>query len=70
MNKIWVLTSSYNDYNQHGDYFVAAFKNFPTEKQLAEFGIIHPVEVAHVLSGGGREKYEDQWYTLEEYKLL
>lgn len=35
MNKIWILTSEHNDYNQHGEYFLAAFAAKPTVANLA-----------------------------------
>lgn len=27
---------------------------------------VHESEIEHVLNGGGRKKYEDQWYYLRE----
>ena len=62
---IWVLTKAYNDYNQYGDYFVAAFASKPTAAQLEEYGI--PTErIDLVLRGGGREGIENSWYYLIE----
>jgi len=35
--KVYILTCQFNEYNQHGEYFVAAFQNLPTiEELLAE----------------------------------
>lgn len=31
---MWVLTREYNNYDQHGEYFVAAFKEKPTFAQM------------------------------------
>lgn len=69
--KIWILTESYNDYNQHGSYFLAAFLRKPSlediqiflkcEKQLAE-NIINDLHAPD--SSGFSEyslaKYENQ----------
>ena len=70
-NTVWVLTSEYNDYDQHGEYFVEVFRGKPTEDQIADvvgFYADSPT-VQHILSGGGREKYEDVWFNLKEVKL-
>jgi hypothetical protein len=62
---MWILTEEYNDYDQYGEYFVQAYLNKPTREQLLQ----HEVEeyrVDHVLAGGGRQKWENQWYILTE----
>ena len=63
MAKVWVLTRSYNDYNQHGDYFLAVFKNKPTEAQLKEHGVEED-DLQNVLNGGGRHGNENVWENL------
>lgn len=79
---IWVLTIEYNDYDQHGEYFIAVFSDRPTldvlkkslEKYHKEKGYYHgglPSYVntdylEHILKGGGRMEYEDEWYFLRE----
>lgn len=70
---MWILTESFNDYNQHGDVFVAAFKNKPNERQLRNelkaLGYEYTDEaLAHILNGGGRQNWENSWYNLFEYK--
>ena len=35
--KFWLLTSSWNLYDQMGDYFIAAFSTKPTVEELMEF---------------------------------
>lgn len=75
--KIWVLTSEYNEYDQHGEYFIAAYKDKPTKLQVAaELDNIgnpfHTVEewAEHVLRGGGRtQNCENVWFHLEEIEL-
>ena len=67
-NKIWLLTEEYNQYDQYGEYFLSAFKDKPTQEQLEQCGI-QKNEIEHVLNGGGRIKYEDQWYHLREEDL-
>lgn len=80
--KVFVLTRSVSDYNQHGDYFVAVFAARPSVKALAEhfygvgFNTGHMDMMAaiafleHVRAGGGRRGTEDEWYDLEEKELV
>lgn len=70
MNKIWILTEEYNEYDQYGAYFLAWWPNKPTEDQLMAVGV-DKHRTAHVLAGGGRvvgpgKYYDHQWYHLEE----
>ena len=48
---IWVLTKEYNDYNQHGEYFVGAWKEKPTHQLLTASGVPQN-RLRHVLNGG------------------
>jgi hypothetical protein len=64
---IWVLTEEYNMYDQYGAYFVHAWTKKPTPTELIAHGVDEHL-VSHVLQGGGREKYEDHWYNLEEVR--
>ena len=66
MNKIWVLTTAYNMYDQQGDYFVAAWLSKPTESDIALAANVGRVEAEHIFNGGGRRKVEDQWFNLFE----
>jgi hypothetical protein len=81
---VWVLTTEHNDYDQHGEYFVAVFETKPTVKELAAFFTTNkgvavpgyhqdPVSVLnfllHLLDGGGRQAIEDQWYNLNEVEF-
>lgn len=68
MKTIFVLTRAINEYDQDGDYFVAAFETRPTEAQLAAIAV-PPKRAAHVLSGGGRVDSEEEWFYLIEYPL-
>lgn len=81
MKTVWVLTSEHNDYDQHGEYFEAAFAQKPTIKQLAEYlgynkpNITYNVMEAvalleHIRDGGGRRDNEQHWYNLKEVTLL
>ena len=70
-SKIWVLTEEYNDYDQHGGYFVQAWVGKPTAEQLKTFAATVKENwsdeyVTHLLAGGGRKKVEYHWYLLEE----
>ncbi len=72
MTTVWILTEEYNDYDQHGEYFVEAFEAKPTTQQLIDAGV-EESRTAHVLSGGGRIElgsyYDNQWYHLREHTL-
>lgn len=65
--KVWILTSKYNDYEQHGEYFEAVFAQKPTVEKIKEIcGYNSDDSALHILKGGGRIEYEYQWYNLEE----
>ena len=83
MSSIWVLTRGHNDYDQHGDYFVAAFATKPDVRRMADFLAkqegssqlaANPFEalayVEFLLKGGGRRNSEDVWYELTRAELL
>lgn len=62
---IWVLTEGYNDYDQHGEYFLMAWLAKPTRDDLLKEGILEH-DLIHVLNGGGRRENEYSWYLLNE----
>jgi len=77
--KIWVLTYEVNEYNQYGEYFIAAFDGKPNHQRLAN-ALINAKEMPsdimagiafleHLLKGGGRQDNEDTWYNLDEREL-
>jgi hypothetical protein len=73
---VWILTYEVNDYNQEGEYFLAAFDKKPDHQKLAEAlrgasGVPNDIMSAlalleHILKGGGRRGDENHWYGLEE----
>lgn len=70
--KVYILTSSYNLYDQQGDYYVAVFGSLPTKDELK----LHTGEsyededhYQHLLRGGGRVKDEDVWFNLIEENI-
>lgn len=67
-NTVWILTEEYNQYDQYGEYYLAAFKDKPTVEQLMKFEM-NKETALHVQNGGGRIKYEDQWFNLKEEEL-
>jgi hypothetical protein len=67
MNTVWILTEEFNDYNQHGEYFLAAFKEKPGVEKLMKF--MSEREANHVQNGGGRIDTEFQWFNLREEEL-
>jgi hypothetical protein len=67
--KVWILTEEYNDYDQHGEYFISVFKDKPTIAQLMSYHMSE-AEAKHVQNGGGRLGVENQWFLLKEEELL
>lgn len=80
---MWIITRSKNDYNQHGDYFVACFKNKPTFKDFVkiylqseglsencfeEGGYLEERAKRYYENKGRTNKNEDSWYFLSEIK--
>lgn len=69
IKSVWILTSEYNDYDQHGEYFETIFFKKPTIEDISyytEEGLEHAQWVLE--TGGGRRDLEDYWYNLVEYK--
>ena len=64
--KVWIVVEEYNDYDQHGSYFVAAFTQKPTFKKLKEVLGLSDVTTGKLTRGGGREGFQDPWYKLIE----
>ena len=66
--KVWVLTEEYNDYDQHGEYFIEVFRSIPTRHQLLNC-YVPESSINHVLNGGGRIEDEYQWFLLSEHSI-
>ena len=64
--KVWILTTEYNAYDQYGEYFVDVFQNKPTLFRIMEDLQCSEEEALHILNGGGRKNYEEQWFYLHE----
>jgi len=64
--KGFILTESYNLYEQQGDYFIAWFQSKPTIEDLIKIDDIGEYQAKHILSNEGRIKDENSWYNLEE----
>lgn len=69
MKKVWIVTSEYNDYDQHGEYFVAVFLLKPTFKELKKTLGLDKITTQNLTKGGGRQNTENIWYNLKEVKL-
>jgi len=65
---IWIITKEYNEYDQFGEYFVAAFSAKPTFSQLKELITESDDIVGRLTRGGGRRDSEYHWYNLHEQK--
>lgn len=73
---VWILTYEINDYNQEGEYFLAAFDKKPDHQKLAQAlrgqqnnpsDIMSALAlIEHILKGGGRRGAENHWYGLQE----
>ena len=68
MDGVWILTSEYNDYDQHGEYFEGVWQDKPNAEQLMDKGVAEP-NLRHVLNGGGRIDSEYKWFNLVRYSL-
>ena len=60
---IWILTREHNDYDQHGEYYVMAWRHEPTPSELLKAGVPES-DVTRVMQGGGRENNEGIWFNL------
>ena len=56
----WVLLESHNDYDQHGEYFLAVFEREPTEADLPYWDHTH----------FDRKHNEDVWVTKEKVPVF
>lgn len=65
---MWVVTTEYNDYDQHGVYFLAVFSTKPSFQQLKALIKEDDVTVGKLTRGGGRQGIEDKWYNLTKVK--
>jgi hypothetical protein len=66
---MWIVTRAINDYNQDGDYFVAAFIDKPTFQDLKRLlPNESDVTIGKLTRGGGRQYDEHNWYYLTEMK--
>ena len=79
MASVWILTRETHQYDQGGEYFVAAFAERPSvglmAEVLGEVGVQTKsfmdayVLVEHVRAGGGRRGDEEEWFYLREVAL-
>ena len=65
---MWIVTEEHNDYDQHGEYFVAWYGSKPTFAQLKELTGSGDVTVGKLTRGGGRQGIEESWWNLHEVK--
>ena len=63
---IWVVTRGINQYDQDGEYFVAAYHEKPTFQQLKELIKQDDVTVGKLTRGGGQQSNEYEWWWLQE----
>lgn len=63
---MYIITREINQYDQDGEYFVAAFINKPTKDWIIN-NMPQYINAEHLLNGGGREEYESEWYYLREF---
>ena len=63
---MWIVTIEYNEYNQQGEYFLAAYLEKPTFKQLKKLIGEDDVTVGKLTRGGERQGEAYTWYNLFE----
>lgn len=68
MSIVYVLTREINDYDQDGEYFVAVFSDIPKAAKLISLGVPQN-KLRHVMNGGGRLEYDQEWFWLREQTL-
>ena len=67
---MWILTREINEYYQEGEYFVYAFQNKPTFKELKDIlSKEDDVAIEWIMKGGGRLEFEHEWYHLFDMDL-
>lgn len=78
---MWIVTKSYNDYNQHGEYFVACYTKKPNFDEFLKLYLkseglqetyfdecVGIEKVKRYYENKGRYSDEDCWYNLREIK--
>jgi hypothetical protein len=63
---MWVITKCINEYDQAGDYFVAAFNERPSLNEIMMTVGCNEKYANNILSNGGRIGSEHDWYYLTE----
>jgi hypothetical protein len=66
---MWILTTTYNTYNQEGDYFITAWLNKPSREEIAKTCGIDisgkytnsDSRIDYILNGGGPPS--GNWYS-------
>jgi len=70
--KLWVLTTRYNLYDQQGEYFLAAWLMKPApewvQRVVEQERRLREGELYFIMSGGGRQDGEQQWFSLTQVK--
>ena len=62
-----MITKEYNQYDQYGVYFVAAWTYKPSLEEIKITLSCGDEEAEHILNGGGRQEFDQEWYNLFEY---
>lgn len=67
---MWILTYEENDYNQHGEYFLAAWSNKPSIEQLEKVLKADKSEytIEEVYQNCGRLRSTRRWYNFFHYE--
>tara|TARA_R110000737_G_scaffold353158_1_gene402739 strand:- start:417 stop:665 length:249 start_codon:yes stop_codon:yes gene_type:complete len=66
---MYIVTRVLNAYDQDGEYFVAAYLEKPTFKELRGLLSLDTVTTGKLLKGGGRQDHEDEWFYLREIAI-
>ena len=68
--RVWIITEEHNDYDQHGEYFIAAYPTKPTITDIVQKLKVSAAAAQHITAGGGRIREAQVWWHLREFDTI